>query len=316
MKKYIGLDIGGTKCAMSLGCIDEDIRIQRKEQFATEGKTPDEVLARFSAFIDDCLTEEEIAGIGISCGGPLDSKKGVIMRPPSLPLWEGIEIVSYFKGRYHVPVYLQNDANACAVAEWKFGAGKGTENLVFLTFGTGFGAGLILNGKLYAGANDNAGEVGHVRLTANGPVGYHKAGSAEGYCSGSGIRRLAKMMAGKEEKKGRLPEIVREHGKDDLTAKLLAEYAHAGDKFAMQVYKKSGEMLGRILSVLIDILNPERIIIGGVFMRSGDLLLPHAEKVIKRESLSFSADACEILPAGLGERIGDVAALSISKGDF
>ncbi len=316
MKKYVGLDIGGTKCAMTLGSVDREISIDRKEQFATEGKTPDEVLSLFSSFIDDCLKSTEIAGIGISCGGPLDSKKGVIMRPPSLPLWDGIAIVDYFKGRYHVPVYLQNDANACAVAEWKFGAGRGAENVVFLTFGTGFGAGLIVGGKLYAGTNDNAGEVGHVRLTSTGPVGYHKAGSAEGYCSGSGIRRLAKIMAEKEEKKGNIPAIVQAYGKDNLTAKALAEYAHAGDEFALKVYKKSGEMLGRILSVLIDILNPEKIIIGGVFMRSGDLLLPHAKRVIAKESLSFSAKVCQILPAGLGEQIGDVAALSISKGDF
>lgn len=298
MKEYIGLDIGGTKCAMSLGCIDGDIHIQRKEQFATEGKTPDEVLARFSAFIDDCLPEKEIAGIGISCGGPLDSKKGVIMCPPSLPLWDGIEIVSYFKGKYRVPVYLQNDANAGAVAEWKYGAGRGTKNMIFLTFGTGLGAGLILDGRLYTGANDNAGEVGHIRLAENGPVGYGKSGSFEGFCSGGGIARLAREMG----------------FSGDITTKQLSEEAFRGNALAKKVFEKSGRMLGAGLSILIDVLNPEKIVLGGVFMRSGELLVPAMQAEIEKEALSVSAGVCEIVPAALKENIGDYAALSVAEG--
>ncbi len=312
-KRYIGLDVGGTKCAMTVGIVEEGIEVERKEQFPTEGKTPNEVLSRFSAFIDEQKKHFEILGIGISCGGPLDSKKGVIMKPPSLPLWDNIEIVKYFEEAYRVPVHLQNDANACAVAEWKFGAGRGSDNVVFLTFGTGFGAGLILDGKLYVGANDNAGEIGHVRLTKSGPVGYGKAGSAEGYCSGSGIRRLAEIMARKEKE---LPTVAKEYGVENLTAKLLAEKARLGDKFAQKVFKKSGEMLGRTFAILVDLLNPEKIILGGVYMRSADLLYPHALRVLKREALTFSEKVCQILPAGLGENIGDVAALSVAKGDF
>ncbi len=315
MKKYIGLDIGGTKCAMTLGIVDEKISIERKEKFATDG-TPKTILEKFSSFIEDCLREEEIAGIGISCGGPLDSKKGVIMSPPSLPSWDNIKIVEYFEKKFGIPTFLQNDANACAVAEWKFGAGKGCDNVVFLTFGTGLGAGIIINGKLYSGTNDNAGEIGHVRLTRNGPIGYRKAGSVEGYCSGSGIQRLASIMAEKEEKKGKYPIVAQKHGKDNLTAKILAEYASKGDAFCKNVYKKSGLMLGRTLSILIDVLNPQRIIIGGVYMRSEELLLPYAQKVIEKEALSSAARICEILPAALSENIGDVAALSIAKGDF
>ena len=117
------------------------------------------------------------------------------MKPPSLPLWNNIEVVKYFEERFKIKTYLQNDANACAVAEWKHGAGMGSQNMIFLTFGTGFGAGLILDGKLYSGTNDNAGEIGHVRLTQNGPLGYNKRGSCEGYCSGSGIKRLSELMS-------------------------------------------------------------------------------------------------------------------------
>ncbi len=312
---YIGLDIGGTKCAMTLGLIEEHIQIITKQQFATDNQPPLIILERFCAFIDRQLQDYAISGIGISCGGPLDSKKGVILSPPSLPLWENIPVVRFFQEKYGIPTFLQNDANACAVAEWKYGAGKGLDNVIFLTFGTGLGAGLILDGRLYVGTNDNAGEIGHVRLTFGGPVGYGKVGSCEGYCSGGGIGRLACEMAGYAMKRGSIPTVVQEHGLEKLTAKLLAEYAIKGDPFAKRVYQKSGQMLGRTLSILIDLFNPQKIIIGGVFMRSGSLLLPHAQKVIEKEALTLAHHVCQIVPAALGEQIGDFAALAVAKGE-
>ncbi len=315
-KVYIGLDIGGTKCAMTAGCLNTEIDIKYKERFATEGGNPSEILKLFSDFIDRQSLKYEILSIGIACGGPLDSKRGIIMKPPSLSLWDNIHIKEYFEEKYSVPVYLQNDANASAVAEWKYGNGKGCENMIFLTFGTGLGAGLILGGRLYVGKNDNAGEIGHVRLTPSGPVGYNKAGSAEGYCSGSGIRRLANIMADRAEKRGKLPSLAATYGKENLTAEILANAARSGDKFARAVFKKSGEMLGRTFSVLIDLFNPEKIILGGVYMRCEDLLYPHARKIIEKESLPCSFGVCEIAPAKLGEKIGDVSALSVAMGDF
>ncbi len=316
-KYYIGLDIGGTKCAMTLGTIAADrIQVVQKEKFPTDNQPPERILERFCIFIDAQLERYEICGIGIACGGPLDSKNGIVMRPPSLPLWDGIPVVDYFQSKYAIPTYLQNDANACAVAEWKYGAGQGCENMIFLTFGTGLGAGLVLNNRLYSGTNDNAGEIGHIRLTYGGPVGYNKAGSCEGYCSGSGIGRLARILAQKEQRKGHIPRVVQEHGEENLTAKLLAEYAREGDPFALQVYKKSGEMFGRTLAILVDLFNPQRIVVGGVFMRSSDLLLPYALRVLKKESLSYARSVCQIVPAGLGEQIGDFSALSVAKGDF
>ena len=144
-------------------------------------------MSRSPASARSCSTLGDISAIGISCGGPLNSKKGVILSPPNLPGWDNIEIVNIIKDRLDVPAKLQNDANACALAEWKYGAGRGSNNMIFLTFGTGFGAGLILDGRLYNGVNCMSGEIGHVRLTEYGPVGYGKAGSCEGYCSGGGI---------------------------------------------------------------------------------------------------------------------------------
>ena len=197
---YIGLDIGGTKCAQTIGKIsaNDELKILKRVEFPTAGQKPEVILDKFSGFIENTLKDYKISGIGISCGGPLDSKRGVIMSPPSLPLWDNIKVVEYFESKFGIKTNLQNDANACAVAEWKFGAGRGAENMVFLTFGTGFGAGLILGGKLYGGTTDNAGEIGHIRLTERGPEGYRKKGSCEGYCSGSGMARLALIMGKKK----------------------------------------------------------------------------------------------------------------------
>lgn len=299
MKKYIiGIDVGGTKMAVTLA--DFDANFIAKEQFATaDVKTPRETVEKTFDIIKTLLRERklspsDVAGIGISCGGPLDDKRGVILSPPNLPGWDEVPIVKWYEDEFKIPSYLKNDAEACAIAEWKFGAGRGCENMVFLTFGTGLGAGLILNGRPYSGACSMAGEAGHIRLAPNGPVGYGKKGSFEGFCSGGGIAQLAETIMGEK-----------------LSAKDVAELARSGDEKAIEVMKTCGEYLGRGLSILIDILNPERIILGGVYMRASDLLYPHAKAVIEKESLSYSRNACEILPAGLGEKIGDWAAISI-----
>jgi predicted NBD/HSP70 family sugar kinase len=178
---YLGFDIGGTKCAVSLGkWQNQEIELVDRQEVQTRA-CPKETLQALAPFIMQWKSRFEIQGAGISCGGPLDAKAGEIISTPNLAKsWHGFKIVDYIKSNFGVQAKLENDANASAVAEWKFGAGKGTENLVFLTFGTGLGAGLILNGKLYSGANGNAGEIGHIRLEEQGPIGYNKAGSAEG----------------------------------------------------------------------------------------------------------------------------------------
>jgi glucokinase len=261
----------------------------------------------------DGLLSEKPDAVGISCGGPLNSEKGIIMGPPNLPGWDHVEIVEQLQAHYGVSVKLQNDANACALAEWKFGAGKGSKNMIFMTFGTGLGAGLILDGKLYSGTNGNAGELGHIRLKKKGPIGFGKEGSFEGFCSGGGIARLAVIMAKRRKK---MPTCIEEMGGyENVTTKALSKAAFAGDPFARQVFAKSGEMLGRGLSVVIDVLNPQKIVLGGVFMRSGELLIPAMKKQIAREALQESACVCEIVPAQLSENIGDVAALAVAKGD-
>lgn len=288
-----GLDIGGTKCALVIG--DRTGKVLARWQVATADYGAD-----WQRLINDLLKNAEgiytrPLAVGVSCGGPLSSARGVIMSPPNLPGWDDVHIVEWLQNRINVPAFLQNDANACALAEWQFGAGRGCKNMVFLTFGTGMGAGLILDGRLYAGTNDMAGEAGHMRLAPDGPEGYGKRGSFEGFCSGGGIRQLAQMELGK-----------------DLSCKQLCELADAGDADARRVLEKSADYLGRALAVLIDILNPERIVIGSIYARAERHFKDGALSAIRREALSLSSGVCEIVPAGLGDSIGDIAALSIA----
>ena len=298
MKLKIGLDIGGTKCAVSTGVSrDGKIDILSREEFPTAGLSWQQVLDEFAKRIEKLLDSRHItlSSIGISCGGPLDSRRGVIMSPPNLPGWDDVPVVRFFEDRFHVPTAVQNDANACALAEYLYGSGRGVKNLVFMTFGTGLGAGIVIDGKLYSGANDNAGEIGHIRLAPTGPLGYNKEGSAEGFCSGAGIARLAKIRKGL-----------------DLTTKEIFARVRAGDADCIEVFRESAEKLATILAFTIDILNPEVIALGGVFMRNADLFIPIVEPILDRETLPLARKACRIVPAELGENIGDYAALAVS----
>lgn len=313
-KIIIGVDIGGTKCAISLAKIyDEDIHILKKEVMPTDREgSPYEIIDEFSSIIDKLLEgTDKLTSIGISCGGPLNSQKGIIMSPPNLPNWNNIPIVELLHKRYGVSVRLQNDANACALAEWKYGAGRGSENMIFLTFGTGLGAGLILNGKLYCGTTDMEGEVGHVRLSEFGPAGYGKQGSFEGFCSGSGLAQLGYTLGLAAYQRNCCPTYFNPKAAyQDISAKTIAEAAEAGDKIAIEVYRLCGEYLGRGLSILIDILNPQKIIIGSIFKRSKELIWPAAKAIIEQEALFQSRSCCEVLAAELGEKLGDYAALA------
>ncbi|MBL4674721.1 MAG: ROK family protein [Mucilaginibacter sp.] len=314
----LGFDIGGTKCAVLLGEQQgQKIEIISKEAMPTDLPVY-EMIEKLFITAERLLKQlgispDVLTGVGISCGGPLSSKKGVILSPPNLIGWDNIPIVKMAKERFHCAVLLQNDANACAVAEWKYGAGRGHDNLIFLTFGTGMGAGLILNGQLYSGISDFAGEVGHIRLAPFGPVGFGKTGSFEGFCSGGGIAQIGQVKARECLQIGKAAAFCKTPSDlSGITAKSIAEAAFAGDKTAKEVYRICGEYLGKALSLFIDMLNPEMIILGSIYGRAQALLDPALYKVINEEAYFESVTACKIVPAGLSEEIGDIAALSLA----
>ena len=319
MKIYVGFDVGGTKCA-SVCATERDggLDFVGRKEFATDGIGPGEAIDRFISLAEEILAGngagwESAAGIGISCGGPLSSKRGVILCPPNLPGWIDVPIVDIIEKRLGVKAFLQNDAKACAMAENTFGAGKGASNMIFCTMGTGFGAGLILDGRVYCGECDMAGEVGHLRLAEDGPAGFGKRGSFEGFCSGGGIARLAKTMAADRlangEAVGFCPDMS---ALDGITARTVCAAARAGDPVALKVVETAGEKLGEGLSLLIDILNPEVIVIGSVYARNVDLFRPAAMRAIERETISYSREAFRLEPAALGDSIGDYAAICLA----
>ncbi len=302
-----GIDIGGTKCAVLTGDGENII-----ERIAFPTTNVADTLSAIYAAVEKVGCGD---AIGVSCGGPLDAERGVILSPPNLPGWDNIAIVRELVQRFAVPAALENDANACALAEWRFGAGRGSKNMIFLTFGTGMGAGLILDGRLYRGTSGMAGEIGHVRMERFGPCGYGKAGSFEGFCSGGGIRQIGQTVAREKLQAGQTVGFCQSASDlDRITAKSIAEAAVAGDTDAIRVYEICGEKLGQGLSVLIDVLNPEKIVIGSIYERSGALLKTSMEAAIERESLAAARSVCRIVPAELGDSVGDFAAIAVAAG--
>ncbi len=316
MTHLAGIDIGGTKCAVCIGRAEAGhIKILDKRRFATPDG-PESALVALTDGLEALLEahpEVALSAVGVSCGGPLDSTQGLILSPPNLPGWDRVDVVTPFRERFGVPTSLQNDANACAVAEWQWGAGRGVRSMVFLTFGTGMGAGLILDGRLYAGASDMAGEVGHIRLAEDGPLGYGKRGSFEGFCSGGGIARLAQSRALEAIQAGTPPAFCPTLADlDKVTAASVGKAAQAGDPLARAIYETVGHYLGRGLAMLVDVLNPECIVVGSIYGRQQSLLEPVALEVLRAEAHPHALAACRIVPAGLGERVGDYAGLAVA----
>jgi glucokinase len=314
MKRWwVGVDIGGTKTAVALSSAPP--AVASRVEFATEQERgPEPAIAAIKAAIRDQLAAQgakpaDIAGIGVSCGSPLDPIAGVIQSPPNLATWIDVPIVDILSSEFSRPVSLENDANAGAMAEHRFGAGRGTRHMVFLTMGTGLGAGIVIDGRLHQGVTDSAGEIGHVRLTRTGPVGYRKAGSVEGWASGGGMAQVAEREMRAARKAGRTSPLFDLPPGHSVTARDVALAAHGADKLALRITGICGRKLGETLAILVDILNPECIVIGGLAMRFGELVLKPARKRMRKEALGPSAAACKVVPAQLGEHIGDVAAL-------
>jgi len=309
----IGIDIGGTKCAVIYG-IDTDgyLKIADKVRFDTidAQATIARILLELKAMCSKhSLDASNTKAVGISCGGPLDSRRGVVMSPPNLPGWDDVPICKLVEEACGIKAVLQNDANACALAEWKYGAGRGSRNMVFLTFGTGLGAGLVLDGRLYSGTNDNAGELGHIRLSEFGPVGYGKAGSVEGFASGGGIAQLAASAVKEKLMMGEKVSWCPDGDLAGISAKTVAEAAKAGDELAIGVYRTSATYLGKALAMVIDMLNPEVILLGGAVMAQEKWLRPRLEAQLEKLVLPAMRKGTRIEFAHLGNDAGMLGAL-------
>ncbi len=296
----LGFDIGGTKSAVIVGT--EQGQILARRAFPTQVEQGREACFGRLVAEAEALRAEWGASIvagSVSIGGPLDLNEGVLIHPPHLPGWENFPLRAELEARLKLPVYIEHDGNAGALAEWLFGAGKGKQSLVFLTAGTGFGAGLILGGRLWRGASSMAGEIGHVRTAESGPFMFGKFGAFESFCGGTGLSKLAREN---------YPELVEGLSQNQIVPK-LAEAARNGDTDALTVIQLSGKYLGRAFALIADLLNPEMIIVGSLGLRLGEMWLAPARAEMQKEALSETFAACEIAVSALGESLQDVAAL-------
>jgi glucokinase len=303
----IGVDIGGTKTAIVEGTATGDIltrSVAPTEAARPFADTWPFLATRICGAIDAARDAgRDPRAISVAAPGPLRIEPGILRDPPNMPGWHGAHLKDALENLEHagpaLPVYVEHDANAGALAEWRFGVGRDrrVSNLVYLTFGTGMGAGIIANGGILHGATDTAGEVGHLRVADDGPTAFGKVGAWEAFASGVGLVRLAARMFPK-------------HWSIDTPIHDVVTAILEDDPDMMVVAAEAGRMLGRGLAVLIDVLNPEIIVVGSLGAVLGDRVLRPARAEVAREALSVAAEACRVVTPALGvPRAGDVASL-------
>ena len=308
----LGLDVGGTKLAAGIVAGDGRVLSLRiAPSRAEEG--PEMMIARHLELGREAVEEsgvpwESIRAVGIACGGPLDPIAGIIESPPNLPDWVDVPLVATVSAALDRPAVVDNDATAGAVAEYWFGAGRsrGVRHLVYLTISTGVGGGLILDGHVYRGAAGNAGELGHLTVDYRGrQCGCGRRGCLEAYASGTNIaRRVVEALAGGEDSVLReLPEV---------TARDVALAAAEGDALASRIWDETTSILASAVANILDVFNPELIVLGGGVTSAGDqLLLPVREGALA-QAMAPAARSAEIVLAELGDRLGVVSAAAVA----
>lgn len=315
MKKHVvGIDIGGTKLATVVADGTANILSKlRKPTLAEKG--PEYAIHLLFEMVYETVAlagvkQMDISAIGVSCGGPLDTKTGVVYSPPNLPGWDALPLKTRLESAFQIPVTIENDANASALAEWRFGGGRGYDVVLYMTMSTGIGGGIVLNGQIYHGANDSAGEVGHQILCPNGPrCGCGKRGCLEALCSGPAIARRAKDAIQKEPSTAML--ALADGCIEQVKSEYVLEAARQGDALALKLVDETAYYMGWGIANLVNILNPDIILLGTIAIAAGDLLLKPIRERVAALAMARPADAVKIMPAQLGETLGDLAAVAL-----
>jgi glucokinase len=269
-----------------------------------------------SLLADAKLELKDIAAVGISSPGPVSVPKGLMLAPPNMLGWVNVPILKPFEESFKRPVFMNNDANACALAEYLFGSCRGAANLVYLTMSTGLGAGFVANGKIVQGITDTGGEVGHHVLDINGlPCPCGQRGCWEIYCGGMNVaNRLREQIVSHRIRTAILEQAGGDPAKIDFKA--FVEAVKLNDSFAVQAWQDYIERLAQGVGTVIMFMNPEAIIMGTIAIHAGDLLLAPLKKTLPRYAWKPGIDACRILPSALGTRIGDLSALAVAIDNF
>jgi len=307
----LAIDLGGTKVMAAI--ISSKGEVMAREYHRTRAREgPKLVLKRICSVIDHLLEANGMAlsqldGISIAAAGVIDMKRGLVTLSPNLSGWRDVPLRGIVQERYGIDTCLLNDASAAALGEHCLGAGRGVSNLIYLTVSTGIGGGIIIDDELYLGACGGAGEIGHMTIDVNGPrCRCGNIGCLEMLASGTAVAReavrrirggerssLAGMVAGKVE---------------NITAETVEMAARNGDSLAAEIITNAATCLGVGLVNLVNIFNPEMIVIGGGMAKAGELLLAPARAVVRERAFSLAAQAVRIVPAQLGDETGVLGA--------
>lgn len=310
MKKYvIGVDLGGTKISTALADVEGNIKSQITiPTEAQEGEIPvlNKIISSIETVIKDWkVTTEDVLCIGIGSPGPLDAKTGVIITTPNLP-FKNFRLTEPIKEKFNLPVYLDNDANVAAIGELIFGAGKGTKNMVYFTVSTGVGGGAIIDGKIYRGNTSNALEIGHMTVSNEGPrCGCGNIGCLEAMASGTAIAKR-----GKEAAESKVETSLK--GYENVTSYEVFMEAATGDKVAKGIVDTALNYLGIGIANAIAIFDPEMVIIGGGVSKVGEVVFNKVQEVVNVRCFKSMAEACKIVPAGLGADAGVIGAVALA----
>ncbi len=310
---FIGIDLGGTKISTAL--VDAAGRIIGRDYCQTqaaEGRRAvvERMVDAARRVMDEAdLAPAQVTAVGVGSPGPIDSRTGVVTTPPNLPGWKNVPLKQLIEEALGITTFLENDANAAALGEHRFGAGQGVQNMIYVTASTGIGGGLILNGQLYSGTTGAAGEIGHITVLPWGPYcGCGNRGCLEALASGTAIAR-----EGRELVRRGVPTLIAELAAGDpelVTARLVAEAADKGDIEAQEILAEAMTYLGVGMASLVNLFNPELIVIGGGLTKMGERLFGPVRRAIERRAFPPAARAVRVVPAALGDDVGVLGAVA------
>ena len=312
----LSIDLGGTKIVTAIvSSTGEIISRQYKPTLAEEGM--EAVVNRMLATIDDSIKNTNLmscslSAIGIAAAGAIDSTKGTVTDSPNLPGWHNIPLRDIVEGATGIRTFVMNDASAAALGEHTFGAGKGVNNLIYITVSTGIGGGIIIDGKLYNGVSGSAGEIGHTTIDINGPrCSCGNIGCLEMLASGKAVAREAQRLISHGARTTIIE--VAEGELQNITAQTVAAAAQKGDATATAIISRAASYLGVGMVNLVNIFNPEMIIVGGGMAKMGDMLLDGARKVVTERAFQLPAQVVRIVPSQLGDNAGILGAVAFAR---
>jgi len=296
--RVLGLDVGGTRCAAVLG--DALGHIERRIEWpSAPERGPGPMLDDLTRHAEDLLAgRQDVAACGVAIGGPIDVRTGIVDAPPNLPGWDAVPLKALLHGALQVPTWVEHDATACALAEARWGAGRGARRLTYFTCGTGFGAGFVFDGEPYYGAEGHPSDIGHIRLWDDGPVGYGEVGTIEAFCAASALGGLAGW---------KFPDRWSEPPDPAQVATLAAE----GDATAQCVIEINASAVGRVCALVGDMLHTDLIVLGSLAGYLGGAWVERVREAFGRRAHHATRSGCRIVASELGQRVQDLAAVVV-----